>query len=53
MMKQDPNETRTIYDRIAPHPEDRGGSAVIAPENLKRVEYAGTSIMFDISKKYE
>jgi hypothetical protein len=53
MMKQDPNETRTIYDRIAPHPEDRGGSAVIAPENQKRVEYAGTSIMFDISKKYE
>jgi glyoxylase-like metal-dependent hydrolase (beta-lactamase superfamily II) len=53
MMKQDSNETRTIYDRIAPHPEDRGGSAVIAPENLKRVEYAGTSIMFDITKKYE
>lgn len=53
MKKQDPNETRVIYDRIAPHPEDRGGSSNISPENMRRVEYAGTSIMFDISKKYE
>jgi glyoxylase-like metal-dependent hydrolase (beta-lactamase superfamily II) len=53
MHKQDSNENRTIYDRMAPHPEDRGGSTPIAPENLRRVEYAGTSIMFDISKKYE
>ncbi|MCD8368653.1 MAG: MBL fold metallo-hydrolase [Clostridiales bacterium] len=52
MMKPDPDETRTIYDRVAPHPEDRGGSADIAPENLRRVEYAGTSITYDVSKKY-
>ena len=53
MMEPDPNETRTIYDRMAPHPEDRGGSAPVSPENLRRVEYAGTSIMFDITKKFE
>lgn len=53
MMDSDPNETRTIYDRMAPHPEDRGGSAPVSPENLRRVEYAGTSIMFDITKKFE
>lgn len=50
---KDANETRTIYDRMAPHPEDRGGSAPIAPENLRRVEYAGTNIQFDITKKYQ
>lgn len=42
---------RIIYDRMAPHPEDRGGSEPISPENLRRVEYAGTSILFDITKK--
>ena len=52
MMKQDPNDTRTIYDRMAPHPEDRGGSAPAAPENLRRVEYAGANITFDVTKKY-
>ncbi|MCD8345314.1 MAG: MBL fold metallo-hydrolase [Oscillospiraceae bacterium] len=53
MMQKDPNETRTIYDRMAPHPEDKGGSEPIAPENLRRVEYAGTSISFDITKKFQ
>ena len=53
MMKQDPNETRIIYDRMIPHPEDRGGSAVIKPENMRRAEYAGTNLVFDITKKYQ
>lgn len=53
MNQSDPNDTRVIYDRMAPHPEDRGGSVPIAPENLRRVEYAGTSIMFDITRKYQ
>ncbi|MCD8330227.1 MAG: MBL fold metallo-hydrolase [Lachnospiraceae bacterium] len=51
MMKPDPNETRTIYDRQMPHPEDRGGSEPIAPENVRRVEYAGTNLTYDNSKK--
>jgi len=51
MMKNDPNETRTIYDRMAPHPEDRGGSAPIASENVRRIEYAGVNLTFDITKK--
>lgn len=52
MRKPDPDETRTIYDRMAPHPEDRGKDTPVAPENVRRVEYAGTNITFDVTKKY-
>ncbi|MCD8002806.1 MAG: hypothetical protein LUG88_02655, partial [Clostridia bacterium] len=47
---------RTVYDRRMPHPGDGASypdESETLRENLRRVEYAGTSIVYDLTKKYE
>ncbi|MCC8130156.1 MAG: MBL fold metallo-hydrolase [Ruminococcus sp.] len=47
---------RTVYDRRMPHPGDSASypdEPEILWENLRKVEYAGTSIVYDLSRKFE
>ena len=47
---------RTVYDRRMPHPGDSASypdEPETLRENLRRVEYAGTNIVYDLSRKFE
>ena len=46
-------EGRIIYDRMMPHPEDKGKPHFSSPDNLRRQEYEGTEVIFDITKIHE
>lgn len=42
-----------IYDRMAPHPEDRGPMGGGKRENMRKSVYEDVEIVFDIEKLYE
>ena len=43
-------EGRIIYDRMMPHPEDRGKPHFKSPEDLRRQTYEDVEIVFDVTK---